>query len=165
MGLYDVLSAEFSKAQSVVMNAAANANSTNVMDLSDGKTLKDHLGNTIYNDLGDLPCRILVWVGTALDAAVTGAILSIKMYSHSAAASIEGGTQIGATVSTTSIDDAAANFPAKTVLMDVIVPANTIDGRYFGLDYSVATQNIVAGTVHALLFPAGGIEYNDANKM
>jgi hypothetical protein len=134
----------FSDAQDISANAGANNNSTNVIDLTSGNG-KDALGNARVADpsAGGRPVVEIV-VTTAL--AGSGAVLTIVLYEHTAAASIDSGNEIGRKAITVP----AGGVPIGT-RYSIPLPADEIDERYLGLDYAVATQNLTAGNVDAAI--------------
>jgi hypothetical protein len=139
----------FSDEQTVALNAGANANSTNVWSAATGKAEFDST-TAKYADFSTLAeMRILVTVeGEALAAAVDGAVLTIAVYEHTAATSIDSGNVI--LTKDITVNTAATGATAiGTVLADFILPQGEIDEKYLGLDYSVATQNISTGKVTA----------------
>jgi hypothetical protein len=136
----------FSDAQSMAINAAANSNSTNVIDLTSGNG-KDALGNARVADpsAGGRPV-VEILVTTALVGAADSAVLTIALYEHTAATSIDSGnliTSLTVTVGTAGV--------AAGTRFSLPIPADVIDERYIGLDYSVATQNISSGNVDAAI--------------
>jgi hypothetical protein len=136
-----------SDAQSVVLNAAAAALSTNVIQLPTGEDWKK---NTIYpgpHRLGKM--RVLCSVATALAAAVDGAVLTIGVYTHSTT-TVNSGTLIASksvTINTTGTGATAIG----TILADLMIPQDTTFSQYLGVYYSVATQNVSAGAVDCAL--------------
>lgn len=139
----------FSDEQSAALNAGVNADSTNNIRLAAGE---DYLGNTKYADISALgEMRLLVTVeDTALAAAVDGAVLTIGLYNHTAASSFASGTKLlekSVTVNTAGTGATAIG----TVLIDLGIPIDEITKEYLGLDIDVATQNISAGKISAML--------------
>jgi hypothetical protein len=155
----------FSDEQTLAAAAAASNNmSTNYLDLeSAGGTIKDFRGDEKANNIGDVPMRLIVRVGdSALDAATTGATITIGLYVHSATTSIHSGTLL-ASKTTGSIDDAGANFPAGTLLwkLDLTGLAWDVDLRYLALNYLINTQNMSTGTINAYIIPASQDDFGD----
>lgn len=138
----------FSDAQTLIINAGANAQSTNVLDL-DQAAGKDWKGTARTPDPAAALGTIEVRATTALDAAVTGAVLTIALYEHTAATTINAGNLIASKAIT--VTDDATVIPAGTVLWRYRINPDEVDERYLGLDYSVATQNIAAGACDAAL--------------
>lgn len=135
----------FSEAQSVVLNAGAAAQATNVFELVAGE---DPWGTTKYADpsvLGKM--RVVVKASTALVAAVDGAVITVSVYSHTAATNIQTGTLLASKATTINTTGGAIG----DLLADLMIPQNTNTKQYIGVYYSVATQNISAGAVDAYL--------------
>jgi hypothetical protein len=132
----------FSESQSAVINAGAGSQSTNVWKAAAGV---DDQGNTKYADFSSLSeMRILVNVGdTALVGS--GAVLTIAVYEHTAATSIEAGNLI----ISKDITLGASGKAIGAHLADLILPQDEINEQYLGVYYSVATANITAGTITA----------------
>jgi hypothetical protein len=145
----------FSDEQTVALNAGVSALSTNVISLATGKNYKNfQTSNTKYADPSDAGItRILVQVmGELLEAAVDGATLTIGLYTHSTA-TVNSGTLIDSKVVTVNTAGTGATA-IGTVLWDFGVPNEVLAAtKYFGLYYTVATQNISTGKVFAAIVP------------
>jgi hypothetical protein len=143
--LMEAISETETATQSMAINAAANAISTNVIQLPTGVDWK---GNTIYPGPHRLGMnRVLCKVDTKLVAAVDGAVLTVAVYTHSAATSIDSGTLLASKDITVNIDGPAVG----TILADLMLPQDATYLQYLGVDYSVATQNISSGAVDCML--------------
>jgi hypothetical protein len=91
---------------------------------------------------------IEVKVTTDFVAAADGAVLTIYLYEHTAATSINSGNIIGQSEPiTVNID----GQDAGTVLWRFHIPTDKVTERYLGLYYGVATQNITTAAVDAAL--------------
>jgi len=128
MALYDALF-EFSDEQAIT----ADAQSTNVIDMQTGG-LEMGAGEPIY---------LNVKVGP--DDFAGGTSLDVKLYSHSAASSIESGTLI---LQTGTILQAA--LTAGAWIIRVALPVNFDPARYVGLYYN-DTDGFTSGAVNAWL--------------
>jgi hypothetical protein len=141
--MVDALS-KFSDAQAIAQNAGANEDSTNVLDL-DQALGKDFAGNARVPDPFRPGLGVEIVVTTAL--AGNGAVLTWTVYEHTAAASITSGNLIA---SLPPITVGAGGVAAGTRYF-IPLPVDTIDERYLGLNYAVATANLTAGAVDAAL--------------
>ncbi|MCK5235580.1 MAG: hypothetical protein KAR06_01230 [Deltaproteobacteria bacterium] len=139
----------FSDGQDISGNAGTNKNSTDVVDLS--ASGKDYKGNARVADPASPGSRIVAIVTTALVAAADGCVLTVALYEHTAAASIDSGNLIMSEDHTVN----TAGLAAGTKLMDRTIPYDKIDERYIALDYAIATQNLSSGAVDAFI-SAGG---------
>lgn len=128
MALYDALF-EFSDAQAIT----GDAQSTNVIDFTQSD-LNMGAGQPIY---------LNVVVGP--DDFAGGTSLKISLYSHSAATSINSGTEV---IATGTILQAA--LTAGTVLLSVALPVNVDRERYLGLYYD-DTGAFTTGAIDAWL--------------
>ena len=136
-----------SDAQSVILNAAAAALSTNVFQLPTGENWKK---DTVYpspHRLGKM--RVFCSVSTALAAAVDGAVLTIGVYTHSTT-TVNSGTLIASKSVTVNTAGTGATA-AGTIIADLMIPQDTPFSQYLGVYYSVATQNVSAGAVDCAL--------------
>jgi hypothetical protein len=135
----------FSDGQSIIIAAAAAAIATNVAKLVAGK---DFLGTTKYADLSVLgKMRVIAQAKTLITAAADSAVLTIAVYNHTAATNIHTGTLLASVDVTVPL----AGLAAGTNLADLMIPQNKITKQYVGVYYSVATQNVDAGTVDTYL--------------
>lgn len=129
------------------INAAANADGTNTIWIPQ---VVDHKGNAMNDrpfEGGRLMLNVVV-VDEDLDAATSGAELTMRLFNHTARASMTAsGDQIMEQKMLT-IDDAGANYPIGTVIWQAPLPAGPLK-PYFGINFAVAAQNMNAGKVHA----------------
>jgi hypothetical protein len=138
-----------SEDQDITLTAGNGVQSTNVWSAATGKT--EFGGSTKYADFSSLAkMRLVVNVGdTALDAAADGAVLTIAVYEHTAATSIESGNLIISKTVTVNASGGSGATAIGTELADLVLPQGEIDEKYLGVYYSVATQNISSGSVTA----------------
>lgn len=131
-----------SDAQSLIIALGNNSNSTNTLDLTSGNG-KDALGNARVADpsSGGRPV-VEILITTTLVGA--GAVVTFALYEHTADTGIETGNLITSTTRTIGTDTVTAG--TRIILP---IPPDSIDERYIGLDYSVATANVTAGAVDA----------------
>jgi hypothetical protein len=135
----------FSDGQSIIIAAAAAAQATNICKLVAGK---DFLANTKYADLSVLgKMRVIAQAKTPITAVADSATLTIAVWNHTAATSIESGTLLASVDVTVPL----AGLAAGTNLADLMIPQNKITKQFVGVRYSVATQNVDAGTVDTYL--------------
>lgn len=135
----------YSDGQSIIINAAAAAISSNVQKLVAGK---DFLGTQKFADLSVLgKMRVVAQAKTLITAVADSAVLTIAVYNHSAATNIHTGTLLASVDVTVPL----AGLAAGTNLADLMIPQGKIALQYVGVYYSVATQNIDAGTVDTYL--------------
>jgi len=146
----------FGDGDDITANAGAGTQSANVWDLDQaaGKEWKYKFDGTSTRTPdpwtgGNGP--IEVKVSTALAAAVDGCVLTIYLYEHTAATSIESGNIIAQSPAITINSAATGATAVGTVLWRFYIPQDKITERYVGLYYAIATQNLSAGAVDAAL--------------
>lgn len=130
MAIFDVMF-EFSDAQSIL---GADAQSTDVLDWGSGmEDLEMGAGTPIW---------LNIKIGTAFAG---GTSIAFSVYTHTAATSINSGTQIYTTPAI-----ATASLTANTWVLRMPLPVNCDENRYLGLYYDV-TGTMTAGTIDAWL--------------
>ncbi len=142
----------FSDGQTVAINAAASATSTNVVRLATGKTYRRYTNAaTKFADPSDVgKLRLLVKVtDELLEAAADGAVLTIKLMKHTTSA-VGSGTEVDSKAVTVNTAGTGATA-IGTTLWDIGLPVDELDEEYFGIEYDVATQNIDTGKIFAAL--------------
>jgi hypothetical protein len=146
----------FGDANSIVANAGASTTLDNVIDLGAGKTYWPD-DTTHYADIAPgTRVGLLMAIATAL--AGSGAVLTVKVYNHTAATSIDSGHIIYESPPFTVPADGVA---AGNYLVRAPFPLGRITKRYVGVVVEVATQNLTAGAVDAAL--TDEFEFNSAN--
>jgi hypothetical protein len=130
---------KFSDAQAMAASSAAVTQSTDVVDTTEGKTIKNAWGTSIDNQIGNA-----VW-----NLAVTGAInattvITAKLMTHSAATSIKSGTEIAEIV----LPAAAAAGTRRSVKFN---PGQDVAERYLGVTYTVSGAKCTAGNIESWL--------------
>lgn len=130
-------------------SVATNGEATNALDL--GATGKNHLGTTIYpSPAAGGKMYLVVKVGaTAIAGGATSDVL-IQVFNHTAATSINSGTEIQRFQFTLGATSIAAGTHIMTVSLD---DRPTYAKRYLGLYYTDVDSDISAGTVQAYLTP------------
>lgn len=135
-------SQEFSDAQAQAASSAAVTQSTNVIDMWQGKAANPHtdawgtaklpeIGGQVWN------CNINVTIN-----AVT--IITAKLMTHSAATSIKSGTEIAQIVF-------AAAAAAGTKRAVKFPPGTEVATRYLGVTYTVSGAKATAGAIDSFL--------------
>jgi hypothetical protein len=137
----------FSDGQDISGNAATSENSTNVLDLDQAAGI-DWKGTSRTPDpsSGGHNPIIEVKVTTAFVAAADGCVLTITLYEHTAATSIESGNIIAES------DPITVNIAGQaigTILWSFTIPFDKVTERYIGLHYARATQNLTTAAVDA----------------
>jgi hypothetical protein len=147
----------FSDAQDISGNAGTAENSTNVLDLDQAAGV-DWKGTSRTPDpsAGGHNPIIRVKVVTAFVAAVDGCVLTIYLYEHTAAASIDSGNIIA---QSPAITVNIAGQAVGTILWEVAIPSDKITERYVGLHYTRATQNLTTAAVDAAILWGGEKQY------
>lgn len=152
----------FSDGQDISANAAAGNQSTNVLDLDQavGISWKYKFDGTSSRtpdpSSGGHDPVIEVRVTTAFVAAVDGAVLTITLYEHTAASSINSGNIIAVSQ---PITVNIAGQAVGTVLWRIAIPSDKVTERYLGLYFGVATQNINTAAVDAAILPGTEKQY------
>jgi hypothetical protein len=145
-----------SDAQDITTNAGATTNGTNVIDLGTGKKFFPVSTAIVPNPAPGTNPMLVIGVTTAL--AGDGAVLTVTLWNHTAATSLASGHK----VVERSFTLAAAGVSAGKYLLIIPLPKNIITKQYLGIVYGVATANLTAGNVDALIDITG--EYNDAHE-
>lgn len=130
------------------ISASGSVDGTNTIGVLQ---ITDHKGSASVNDRinegGRLRVNVVV-TSEALDAATSGAVLTMRVFNHTGRSSItSSGDQIMEHKALT-IDSAGANFPKGTMLWSAPLPAGQLK-EYLGINFSVVTQNMNAGKVTA----------------
>jgi len=129
----------FSDAQTQVASSAAVTQSTNVADMTEGKTIKNEWDAAKDNEIGGLTWNLVV--GTVINAVT---IITAKLMSHSAATSIKSGTEIAEIV----LDAAAAAGTKKAITFPVGLASPE---RYLGVTYTVSGAKCTTGAIDSWL--------------
>lgn len=135
-------SQEFSDAQAQAASSGAVTQSTNVIDMWQGKAANPNLdawdsaklpeiGGQVWN------CNINITVNAST-------VITAKLMTHSAATSIKSGTQVAEIV----FAAAAAAGTRKNVLFP---PGTEIATRYLGVTYTVSGAKCTAGAIDSFL--------------
>ncbi len=141
----------FSDGQDISGNAATGEQSANVFDLDQALGI-DWKGTARTPDpsQGGRGPLIEVKVTTAFVAAADGAVLTLYLYEHTSATSIESGNIIA---QSEPITVNIAGQAIGTVLWSFAIPPDEVTERYVGLYYKRETQNITTAAVDAAILP------------
>lgn len=132
----------FSDVQDITNNAGASATSTNSIDLG---ALVDHTGASLQSKInvsGRTHWNCVV-EDVALLAAVDGAVITFELYHHTAVDAVASGAVYA---STTITANTPTDHPDGTQLFSIPLPVGDIN-RYLECKYSIATQNLSAGSI------------------
>ncbi len=129
----------FSDAQAMAASSAAVTQSTNVMDTTEAKTIKNAWGTALDNQIGGSVWNLTV---TGVVNAVT--IITAKLMTHSAATSIKSGTEIAQIV-------LAAAAAAGTKVAVQLPIGQEVAERYLGVTYTVSGAKCTTGNIESWL--------------
>lgn len=134
-----------------ISGTAGGEQSTDVWDLDQGVGL-DWKGTARTPDPssgGHNPIIEVRVTDTELATAIDGGTLTISLYEHTAATSIESGNLIAISPTLTVNTTGTGGTAVGTVLWRIAIPSDTITERYVGLYYTRAVQTFSTGVVDA----------------
>lgn len=133
---------EFSDAQAQAASSAAVTQSTNVIDMWHGKAANpntDAWGTAKLPEIGGQ-----VWNANVNVVVNASTIITAKLMTHSAAASIKSGTEIAQIVF-------PAAAPAGTRRSLKMLPGQEVATRYLGVTYTVSGAKCTTGAIDSYL--------------
>ncbi|MDA3834407.1 MAG: hypothetical protein PF495_13565 [Spirochaetales bacterium] len=135
----------FSEAQDITADSGNSVVSEDVVLIPQVKDHTETARNDRINQAGKLYFNVVV-EDVDLLAAVDGAVVTIALMNDTDSVPTTGGDTI--ITKDITVNTLAANYVDGTLIMSVPLPAQTYK-PYFGVLYSVATQNLSAGSVTA----------------